>query len=50
MWASPEDKERPMEEPEMHGQQALFTLPEPDADACVQARQGSQVPRFMPCM
>lgn len=39
-----------MEEPEMHGQQALFALPEPDADACVQARQGRQAPRFMPCM
>lgn len=39
-----------MEEPEMHGQQALFALPEPDADTCVQARQGRQAPRFMPCM
>ena len=50
MWATPEDKEWPMEEPEMHGQQALFALPEPDADVCVQARQGRQAPRFMPCM
>jgi transposase len=50
MWASPGDKERPLEEPEMHGQQALFALPEPDADACAQARPGRREPRFIPCM